>query len=172
MASLSVGLLALTSMLNAAFAFGDSDKFALIMGGTGLQGGSLPSGLPTDDLVTGVVSRYIDPAEPAFAGQPVFPGFTPTPLATPEQDAPTVGTLTLAESIAQGVANLNTAITQTYAGEDVVVFGYSQSATVAAQEMEALVASDHGPNPADLNFVLIGAVVVRHSGAVKPDRLQ
>jgi hypothetical protein len=155
-ASVSASLLTLTSMLNAAFAFGDDDNIALIMGGTGLQGGTLPSGLPTEDFVTGVFSRYIDPAEPFFSGQPVFSGFTPVPLATPEQDAPSVGTLTLSQSIDQGVTDLNTAITQTYAGDDIVVLGYSQSATVATLEMDALATSGQGPNPADLQFVLLG----------------
>lgn len=158
LASVGVGLLTLASMLNAAFAFGDGDKLALIMGGTGLQGGSLPSGMPTEDFVTGVFSRYIDPAEPFFSGQPVFPGFTPVPLVTPEQDdTPATGDLTLAESIAQGLANLDTAITQIYAGNQLLVFGYSQSATLASLEMNAFIASGHGPNPADLHFVLIGA---------------
>jgi hypothetical protein len=157
LASASASLLTLTSMLNTALAFADDDgNIALIMGGTGLQGGTQPSGLPTDDFVTGVVSRYIDPAEPFFSGQPVFSGFTPVPLATPEQDAPSVGTLTLAQSIAQGVTDLNTAITQTYAGDDLVVLGYSQSATVATLEMDALATSGQGPNPADLQFVLLG----------------
>lgn len=157
LASAGCGLLTLASIFNAAFAFGDGDKFALIMAGTGPQGGSLPSGMPSDDFVAGVVSRYIDPAAPFFSGQPIFPGFTAVPLATPEQDAPTVGTLTLEESIAQGVINLHTAITQTYAGDDLVVFGYSQSAAIAALEMAALAASGQGPNPTDLRFVLIGA---------------
>jgi hypothetical protein len=150
--------LTLMSMLNAAFAFGDDGDVALIMGGTGLQGGTLPSGLPTEDFVTGVVNRYIDPAEPFFQNQPVFPGFTPTPLATPEQDWPSTGlnSLPLDQSIAQGVTDLNTAITQTYAGDDMVVLGYSQSATVATLEMNALDAAGQGPDPADLHFVLLG----------------
>jgi hypothetical protein len=156
LASASAGLLTLPSMLNTALAFGDDDNVALIMGGTGLQGGTLPSGLPTADFVSGAVSLYIDPGEPYFSGQPVFSGFTTVPLATPEQDAPYTGTLTISQSIAQGVTDLNTAITQTYAGDDIVVLGYSQSATVATLEMNALIASGQGPNPADLQFVLLG----------------
>ena len=102
LASAGASLLTLTSMLNAAFAFGDEEgSIALIMGGTGLGGGTLPSGMPTDDFVTDVISRYIDPAEPFFSGQPVFSGFTPVPLATPEQDAPSVGTLTIGQSEAR-----------------------------------------------------------------------
>lgn len=86
LASASAGLLTVMSTLDAAFAFGDEGDIALIMGGTGAEGGSLPSGLPTDEFLTGVFSRYIDPAEPFFLNQPVFPGFSPVGLPTPEQN--------------------------------------------------------------------------------------
>ena len=74
---LAAGLPALTSMLTAAFAFGTGDKIALIMGGTRAQGGSAPDGTPTDDFVTGVFSRYIDPVKPFSPGSRYFRGSPP-----------------------------------------------------------------------------------------------
>jgi hypothetical protein len=155
----SAGLLMMTSMLHAAFAFADDgDDIALIMGGTGSEGGTLPSGLPTQEFFDGVVSRYIDPAQPFFTGQPTFPGFSAVPLATPEQDYPFTGlnSLSLDASIAQGLTDLNTAITQTYSGDDLAVLGYSQSAAIATMEMEDLAASGNPPDASDLSFVLLG----------------
>ncbi len=130
---------------------------ALIMSGTGLKGGTLRSGLPTQQFFNGVISRYIDPTQPLFTGQNVFPGYDKIPLATPEQDRPFTGLhdLTLEQSMAQGLANLNTAITQTYAGQNIVVLGYSQSATIATLEMNALQAAGT-IDPASLHFVLLG----------------
>lgn len=141
----------------AGTAIAASGNVALIMGGTGSEGGSDSSGLPTVEFINGVVSRYIDPAQPLFPGQPVFPGFSKVPLATPEQDWPFTGLhdLTLEQSIAQGLTNLNTAITHTYAGQNIVVLGYSQSATIATLEMNALQATGT-VDPASLHFVLLG----------------
>lgn len=127
---------------------GISDSIALIMGGTGIDGGSLRSGLPTPAFFEGVVSRFIDP---------LFPGANPFALASPEQSAPNTGLfdLTLTQSINDGVNALNTAITQTYAGDSIVVLGYSQSATIATLEMNALAQAGQ-INPSSLNFILLG----------------
>ena len=137
---------------------GTGGNVALIMGGTGVAGGTLPSGSPTSEFLNGVVSRYIDPAQPLFTGQHVFPGYNAVGLETLEQDRPYTGLTdsTLADSIADGVSDLNTAIMQTYAGSNIVVLGYSQSATIATLEMNALQASGYTPSSGSLHFVLLG----------------
>lgn len=143
-------LLLLTAVLNAAFAFGSGT--ALIMSGTG-------NPVPSSGYVTGVANTYIDPPLPVVPGQLVFPGYTPLGLTTPEQFwpvTPDLGPMTFGQSVDQGVEILHNAITQTYAGEDLAIFGYSQSAAVATIEMRALAASDDAPDPSRLGFVLIG----------------
>ncbi|BBX96075.1 PE family protein [Mycobacterium lacus] len=120
---------------------------ALIMGGTGLDGGTLRSGLPTPAFFDGVVSRFINP---------LYGPINSIGLATPEQSAPNTGLfdLSLTQSIDEGVKALHIAITQTYAGQDIVVLGYSQSATIASLEMDAL--AQAGVDPTSVHFVLLG----------------
>jgi hypothetical protein len=135
------GLLELSSMLNAAFAFGDDT--ALIMGYA-----SAPT--PSETYVTEVMNNFIDPSPSAFAGQPVFPGYAPLVLTTPEGDYST--------ALTTGVTDLDQGIMQQLAqNNDVVVFGYSESTSIATQEMVNLDAlpADQQPNPADLQFVLV-----------------
>jgi diacyltrehalose acyltransferase len=139
--SACVGLLGLTSMLNAPFAFGDGDT-ALIMGFAGTPD-------PDQSYVDEVMSLFI-PATPNFPGQPVFPGYDPV-VQTTIEDSDYYGGLT------QGVADLNQGITQQLADENnVVVFGYSESSSIATQEMVNLdsLPADQQPNPADLSFVI------------------
>ncbi len=136
------------------------DDVALILGGGTFLGGSDVTGtVPTSPFVTDVYDRFVDPAQP-FVGQPVFPAFSPIGLATPEQDFPLTGPVSLPFNLAvdQSVAELHTALTQTYAGDDIVVLGYSQSTAVATLEMDALDAlpADQRPSPADLQFALLG----------------
>ncbi|OBI62996.1 PE-PPE domain-containing protein [Mycobacterium sp. E796] len=117
---------------------------ALIMGGTGL--GPLPR------LHNVLASElFINPTHPAYNAQ--F-------LVTPEKLFPFTGldSLTLDQSVAQGVQNLNTAInTQLAAGNHVIVFGGSQSAVIATVEMRYLETLPAGVRPAldQLSFVLI-----------------
>ncbi len=69
------------------------------------------------------------------------------------------GSLTAGQSVAQGVKLLNSAInTQLATGHNVVVFGYSQSATIATDEINALMALPPGsrPDPTQLSFILAG----------------
>jgi hypothetical protein len=80
---------------------------------------------------------------------------------TPEKFFPFTGptSLTFDSSVAQGVKNLNTAImAQQAAGNHTVVFGVSQSATIATLEMRYLETLPVGlrPGPGELSFVLIG----------------
>src|SRR6516225_2215369 len=100
-----------------------SDLDTEVMGGTGVP--IFPAGeLGTLDTL------YI---------QPNLPEADPVPLSTPEQFSPLIGTMTLDESVAQGVADLNTAIAPDVStGTPVGVFGVSQSAIIASLEMEHL----------------------------------
>ncbi|SPM37304.1 hypothetical protein MRAB57_5147 [Mycobacterium rhizamassiliense] len=115
---------------------------ALIMGGTG---DSTPS------------NAYLTAIDNAYLAQH-YPGYTLVGLKTPEQFFPLTGSESFGKSVQQGMAILNNAImTQTAAGNRVVVVGYSQSATIATMEMRYLDAlpSALRPNPNLLNFVLL-----------------
>jgi diacyltrehalose acyltransferase len=128
-------------MLNAAFAYGDDT--ALIMGDALMA-------TPDQPYVTEVMDLFINPSPPFFQGQPVFPGYTPVIQYTPESG--------YGQGLTEGVTDLNQGITQQLAdGNNVVVFGYSESTAVATQEMINLdnLPADQQPNPADLRFVLV-----------------
>jgi hypothetical protein len=77
-----------------------------------------------------------------------------------EQDWPLTGPTSLPFNMAvdQSVTDLNTAITQAYPGDDIVVLGYPQSTVAATLEMNALdtLPADQRPSPADLHFALLG----------------
>ncbi|MEB3019890.1 PE-PPE domain-containing protein [[Mycobacterium] crassicus] len=128
-----------------------------------------PTSIP-DPTVGGyleaVLQRFLQPASPWFPGQPTFPGYRFEPLVTPEQFCPLVCLpppnpyLTFAESVARGVDILHNALEpQLRDGDDVTVFGYSQSATISTQEMINLLAGASGGaglDPDNLHFVLVG----------------
>jgi hypothetical protein len=137
------------SALASSFAATPGDPLiALIMGGTN-------NPLPDAIYLNSVFNSYI---------QPKFPSVQPPPRAlfTPEQFwpvTPGLGNMTFGQSVAQGVGLLHNAlfgptgvITQ---GNSAVVFGYSQSATIATNEINALIALG-SPNTGQLNFVLVG----------------
>jgi diacyltrehalose acyltransferase len=126
-------------MITAASA--SADDTALILGHA-----LLPT--PDQPYMTQVMDTYIDPSSPYFPGQPVFAGYNPVGVTTPETDYHT--------GLTQGVADLNQAITQQLAdGNNVVVFGYSMSPSIVTQEMINLDALTTGqPSPSDLSFVL------------------
>ncbi len=128
-------------MLNAASAFGTDDT-ALIMG-------YALTPTPAQSYVTEVMNLFIDPSSPLFTNQPVFGGYNPLIQSTPETD--------YQQGLTQGVLQLDQGITQQLAQGDVVVFGYSQSTSVATQEMVNLDAlpADQRPDPANLHFVLV-----------------
>ncbi|MCV7099585.1 PE family protein [Mycobacterium palustre] len=141
----SGGVSALATTLGSAS--GDP-LYALIMGGTN-------NPLPDPIYLNSVFNSYILPR---------FPGVStpPLPLFTPEQFwpvTPALGNMTFGQSVAQGVGLLHNAlfgptgvITQ---GNSAVVFGYSQSATIVTNEINALMAAG-SPNPGQLSFVLVG----------------
>lgn len=122
------------------------DLVALIMGGT--------NNPEPDSMYVGAINAsYI---------QRLFSGAIPQGLFTPEQFWPVtsgLGNLTFGQSVAQGVTLLDTAIHQQIAaGHSAVVFGYSQSATIATNEINALLALPvvQQPNPSQLSFMLVG----------------
>ena len=138
---------------------GTGDEALIMGGGTFLGGSTLAGTAPTSAFVTDAYDRFLDPAQP-FLDQPVFPGFSPIGLPTAEQDWPLTGPTSLPFNLAveQSVTDLNNAITQAPAGDDLAVLGYSQSTVVATMEMNALDAlpADQRPDPTDLHFVLLG----------------
>jgi hypothetical protein len=147
LASGGAGLLTLTSSMNAAFAYG-SDGTALIMGGAFNPG-------PNPLYVQEVDANYIN-----YHLWPLYPGYQAIPQYTPEQFWPVSGlnSLTFDQSVAQGVTDLNKGITEYLPGGPVGVFGYSESATVATDEMRNLMALpvDQRPDPTQLAFTLVG----------------
>lgn len=89
LASGGAGLLTLTPVMNAAFAYGVDDP-ALIMGSTG-------NPQPDPGYVDSVYGLYINPQRPAFPTQPAYPWSTPQGVYTPEQFwpvTPSLGDLT------------------------------------------------------------------------------
>jgi hypothetical protein len=127
------GIGTLTSMVASA-----DPITALIMGGT-------DNPLPDPAYIAAIDKAYI---------QPLFPGAIKQGLFTPEEFWPVTGNLTFGQSVAQGVTLLNNAINATITPTNsAVVFGYSQSATIASNEIKALMAMG-SPDASQLSFVL------------------
>jgi hypothetical protein len=129
-------------MLNPAVA--PADDTALIMGYAGTSD-------PGQSYVNEVMSLFVNPSTPQFPGQPTFPGYLPLVQSTPE--GPDYGPV-----LTQGTADLDQGISQQLQqGNDVVVFGYSESTSIATQEMVNLanLPADQQPDPADLQFILV-----------------
>jgi PE-PPE domain/PE family len=141
----SSGASALISVVRASV----DPQVALVMGGTAN---------PSPDLgyLQSVAQAYLLPRFPALQLSNVFAQFTPEQLwpVTPQ-----LGGLTLGQSVAQGVSLLDSGIkAQLAQGNSVVVFGYSQSALVATDEIRALMAlpANLQPDASQLSFVLAG----------------
>jgi hypothetical protein len=139
---------ALAETGNAALVTGSgaspAASIALILGGTG-------NPLPDLDYVLGINASYI---------QRLFPGAVPMGVFTPEMFWPVTPQLgapfsTFGQSVAQGVSLLNAAIHANISAGPVVVFGYSQSATIVSNEIAALMAAG-SPYQGQLSFMLIG----------------
>jgi diacyltrehalose acyltransferase len=141
LASASAGLLEMASMVNPAVA--RADDTALIMGYASASD-------PAQSYVNEVMSVFLNPTAAAFPGQPLFPDYSPLVVSTPEGD--------YQQALTTGVSELNQAIMQQLNdNNNVLVFGYSESTSIATQEMvnlDALPANEQ-PNPADLQFVLV-----------------
>lgn len=124
---------------------GSGGRTALILSSTGTP-------RPPFDYMQQVYDRYIAPHYLGYA----FSG-----LYTPAQFQPWTGipSLTYDQSVAEGAGYLHTAIMQQVAaGNDVVVLGFSQGASVATLEMRHLASLPAGvaPSPDQLSFVLLG----------------
>ncbi len=128
---------------------------------------TLPS-LPVTALIMGgahnpgPVQYYIDQVNTAYV-QPLISGAKPLGVFTPEQFwpiTPELGpTLTFGQSVTQGVTLLNSAINnQTSLGNNALVLGYSESATIATNEINALLALPTAaqPSSSQLAFLLLG----------------
>jgi diacyltrehalose acyltransferase len=152
LASASAGLLELASIFNPTVALGD-DAVPTVPSGvdTALIMGYAGTSDPAQPYVNEVMSLFVDPSTQLFPGQPVYAGYEPLVQSTPEG-------ADYGQVLSQGVPLLDQGITQQLAaGNDVVVFGYSESTSIASQEMvdlDALPATEQ-PNPADLSFVLV-----------------
>src|ERR1700759_1025640 len=89
LASAGVGLLEVTSMLNPSAA--RADDTALILGYASAD-------TPSQSHVNEVMSVFLNPTAPAFRGQPLFPGYSPLVVSTPEGD--------YQQALTTGVSNL------------------------------------------------------------------
>ena len=135
------------SLLGAAGTGGPASSaatVALIMGGTN-------NPLPDMDYIKNINKIFI---------QQLFPGAVSKGIFTPEQFWPvtgSLGTFTFGQSIAQGLTLLQADVAQQLAipGNNVVVFGYSQSATIVNNYINSLIAQG-SPNVDRLSFVQIG----------------
>lgn len=125
------------------------------------------AGNPVYALIMGYTSLSLQPPDPEYVAaiygsylQSRFPSAITLPVFTPEQFwpvTPQLGNLTFGQSLAQGIPLLHTAITTqlSNAANSAVVFGYSQSATIATYEINALMAAG-SPFQGHLSFVLAG----------------
>ena len=155
LAPLTGGAAGVVAAAKAAFAdpLPTPVAISLIMTGTGTP-------VPPPQYMNEVYGLYISP------------NFTTTNLqglTTPEQLYPLTGVKspTLDQSVSQGVTILNNSIMQVYSNgiTPINVFGYSQSAVIASQEMPNLVAA--GIPSTDVNFVLIGDPMTPNGGLLR-----
>lgn len=121
---------------------------AFIMGGTG-------NPQPAPAFVAAINSAFITPfvqANPAYAGLTAFG------LYTPEGGIPFLSSISYDQSLIQGQLILNNAVMALPPGTKNLIFGFSQSASIASNEMRALAAlpASMRPSPDDLTFMLIG----------------
>ncbi|MGH3563322.1 MAG: PE-PPE domain-containing protein, partial [Mycobacterium sp.] len=172
LASAGAGVLTLASVMNAAFVYGEAAPpggppfipnpdvtVADIMG---------PSGTPipqeAGQYMGEVFTRYLQPNFPNLTFTSPCTTLTcgdVTGLYTPENLYPLTGvkTLPLDVSVSEGVTILNLTTEQQLTtlppGDDLGVFGWSQSAALASLEMEQLDPSGT-PSTDPVDFVLIG----------------
>jgi PE-PPE domain len=161
-------LLALPSTTTSVFTL--TAATALIMGGSGHPLSTPPDATSFVQQYMGMaVDNYIAPSSTATPATGVPTGqYNQVAVITPAQFAPEHGTLTFDQSVAEGMASLDNCInsnvcaynpdvgsTAPASTDTFVVFGYSQSATIATLEKRSLAdqfANGQGPN---VSFVLI-----------------
>jgi hypothetical protein len=110
----------------------------------------------SSEFTQDVYDLYINPTQAPlpFPEQLTFPDYSPVAL-----DLPALDGLTDQQTIDEATTELNTAITQTYAGDKIVDLSYSESTIAATQEMIALDAEQGQagvPSPDSLSFVMLG----------------
>ena len=162
------------AVINQAVAFHSQFTQALAAAGNAYTqaeaaNASLAASAASADPLTALIIGYTSDPQPdpnyvasiynSFI-QPRFPTALPQGLFTPEQFwpvTPGLGNLTFGESVAQGVTLLNNAITAQLSNpaDSILVFGYSQSATIATNEINALMAIG-APHANQLSFMLVG----------------
>ncbi|WP_456299237.1 PPE family protein, SVP subgroup [Mycobacterium stomatepiae] len=128
----------------AALQSTSGNQIALIMGGTG-------NPTPSDAYLQEVYQTFV---------LPNYPGYSAKGRYTPEQLWPLTGinSQTFGQSVQEGIAILNNAImTHSAAGDQLLVVGYSQSATIATMEMRYLdsLPAVLRPSPNLLNFMML-----------------
>jgi hypothetical protein len=130
----------------------DAETVGLVMGGSGTP-------IPSSEFIDDVLERY-DPTTPIFPGQPLFPVDKVEPVFTPEGLYPSTGVKSLEfdPSVAQGVTILNDDImAEIHKGNNVVVGGGSQSASIETLEMRDLMAlpANERPTADQLSFLAL-----------------
>lgn len=151
---------------NAALVAGASNSLAALLGQAPIATGGPRAAAMTALILGGTFDPgpdelYLQAIAKSFI-QTLFPGYNAQGLFTPEEFwpvTPSLGTLTFGQSVAQGVQLLNSAINHQISGlgNKVVVFGYSQSATIVNDEIRALMAAGSPyPYQGQLSFVLAG----------------
>lgn len=143
----------------------------LIMGGTGNPLSSPPdSNSFVQQYVSDAVNNYVSSSStaPTSTGIPEGP-YNGVAVITPAEGAPNYGTLTVVESVNQGLATLHGCLTSSVCkyNKDVgsaapspsdtfVVYGYSQSAAIAMLEKARLAAEYAAGEGPDVSFVVVG----------------
>jgi PE-PPE domain len=141
---LGVSAAAVASVLGMNAAVGHADDTALIVGG---------SAAPTPP------QSYVDATQNLYLNPLGYGSYTPVPLTTPEQYYPITGPYALIAdaSVAQGVTITTDAVNQQVdKSNKVVVFGYSQGASVVSQTANALAHQPNPPRSDQVSFVLLG----------------
>ncbi len=142
----------------------------LIMGGTGHPLSSPPDTAHyVERYMSAAVDNFVSPSSALPTTDIPAAPYNRVALITPEEDAPNYGTLTVVESVTQGVAALHSCLTSAVCdynhdvgssapvtSDTFVVYGHSQSATIAMLEKAKLAAQyAEGEGPA-VSFVLTG----------------
>lgn len=142
----------------------------LAMGGTGHPLSTPPDTLPyVQQFIDAAINNFVLPA--SSTGSTGIPGgpYNSVAVITPAEDAPSVGTLPVEESVAVGLASLHSCITSSVCNynenigsvapstaDSFVVFGYSQSAVIAMMEKAKLAAEYADGEGPTVTFVVIG----------------
>ena len=146
-AGVGAGLLALTSMLNPAFAHGAD--VGLIIGGSAIP-------VPPPSYVQPAFELYIQPRCPDCTAQGLFTPEGLYPIYTqPGPSGSAVKQLPFDTSVFQGRQILDSTIEQQVGDRnDVWIYGESQSSTISSLAMTDLAAA--GVPRSDVTFVLVG----------------